>query len=201
MRATTKAMQYIVLQAKHFDLDTKKLLAQTKAILMVYRHVVWSVQNRANLMQREIAGTYGMQLSTALIYLSDFAPMATRDEFEAKVSSLFHSKWLVELTDLSLQYVRDYPVYGDIYAQILQLRFMQETSRTDEEVSELLGLERSTYYDRKKEAILLMGISLWGYVIPTTMSVYRRVELMSVPEEDFFTMVSAEQTKSRSKSI
>ena len=201
MRATTKAMQYIVLQAKHFDLDTKKLLAQTKAILMVYRQVVWSVQNRANLMRREIAGTYGMQLSTALIYLSDFAPMATRDEFEAKVSSLFRSKWLVELTDLSLQYVRDYPVYGDIYAQILQLRFMQETSRTDEEVSELLGLERSTYYDRKKEAILLMGISLWGYVIPTTMSVYRRVELMSVPEEDFFTMVSAEQTKSRSKSI
>ena len=201
MRATTKAMQYIELQTKHFDLDTKKLLAQTKAILMVYRHVVWSVQNRANLMRREIAGTYGMQLSTALIYLSDFAPMATRDEFEAKVSSLFHSKWLVELTDLSLQYVRDYPVYGDIYAQILQLRFMQETSRTDEEVSELLGLERSTYYDRKKEAILLMGISLWGYVIPTTMSVYRRVELMSVPEEDFFTMVSAEQTKSRSKSI
>lgn len=201
MRATTKAMQYIELQTKHFDLDTKKLLAQTKAILMVYRHVVWSVQNRANLMQREIAGTYGMQLSTALVYLSDFAPMATRDEFEAKVSSLFHSKWLVELTDLSLQYVRDYPVYGDIYAQILQLRFMQETSRTDEEVSELLGLERSTYYDRKKEAILLMGISLWGYVIPTTMSVYRHVELMSVPEEDFFTMVSAEQTKSRSKSI
>lgn len=201
MRATTKAMQYIELQTKHFDLDTKKLLAQTKAILMVYRHVVWSVQNRANLMQREITGTYGMQLSTALVYLSDFAPMATRDEFEAKVSSLFHSKWLVELTDLSLQYVRDYPVYGDIYAQILQLRFMQETSRTDEEVSELLGLERSTYYDRKKEAILLMGISLWGYVIPTTMSVYRRVELMSVPEEDFFTMVSAEQTKSCSKSI
>ena len=201
MRATTKAMQYIELQTKHFDLDTKKLLEQTKAILMVYRHVVWSVQNRANLMQREIAGTYGMQLSTALVYLSDFAPMATRDEFEAKVSSLFHSKWLVELTDLSLQYVRDYPVYGDIYAQILQLCFMQETSRTDEEVSELLGLERSTYYDRKKEAILLMGISLWGYVIPTTMSVYRRVELMSVPEEDFFTMVSAEQTKSRSKSI
>ena len=89
--------------------------------------------------------------------------------------------------------------YGDLYTQILQLRFMQEASRTDDEVSELLGLERSTYYDRKKEAILLIGISLWGYVIPTTMSVYRRVELMSVPEEDFFAMVSAEQSKNRSK--
>lgn len=45
--------------------------------------------------------------------------------------------------------------------KILQLRFMQEASRTDDEVSELLGLERSTYYDHKKEAILLMGISLY----------------------------------------
>ena len=106
---------------------------------------------------------------------------------------------LWKLIDLALQYVQGYPVYGDLYTQLLQLRFMQEANRTDDEVSELLGLERSTYYDRKKEAILLMGISLWGYVVPTTMSVYRRVELMSVPEEDFFAMVSAEQSKSRSK--
>ena len=27
-------------------------------------------------------------------------------------------------------------------------------------------MERSTYYDRKKEAILLFGLSLWGTAIP-----------------------------------
>jgi len=27
-------------------------------------------------------------------------------------------------------------------------------------------MERSTFYDRKREAILLLGVSLWGYAIP-----------------------------------
>lgn len=31
---------------------------------------------------------------------------------------------------------------------------------------ECMDLERSTYYDRKKEAVLLFGLSLWGNVIP-----------------------------------
>ena len=31
---------------------------------------------------------------------------------------------------------------------------------------EIFHLERSTYYDRKKEAILLFGLSLWGNSIP-----------------------------------
>ena len=32
---------------------------------------------------------------------------------------------------------------------------------------ELLGLERSTYYDKKKEALDLFAICLWGYTIPS----------------------------------
>ena len=31
---------------------------------------------------------------------------------------------------------------------------------------EVLNMERSTCYDRKKEAILLFGLSLWGTAIP-----------------------------------
>ena len=31
---------------------------------------------------------------------------------------------------------------------------------------EILDMERSSYYDRKKEAILLFGLSLWGTAIP-----------------------------------
>lgn len=38
--------------------------------------------------------------------------------------------------------------------------------RTERELLELLNMERSTFYDRKKEAIMLLGVSLWGYAIP-----------------------------------
>ena len=34
------------------------------------------------------------------------------------------------------------------------------------ELLEILNMERSTFYDRKREAILLLGVSLWGYAIP-----------------------------------
>lgn len=197
MRAPTKAMQFIEAQAISIHLDPKEIYSKTKALLHLYQSVVWSVKNRADNLQREIAGTYGMQLNTALMYLSDLAPEKTKSGFEASVTMLFQSKWIIELLDLSLQYVQDYPLYGETYAQLLHLRFMDETQRNDAIVSELLALERSTYYDRKKEAIMLMGVSLWGFVVPNTLDTYYRVSMLHVSEKDFFALVSENQARKR----
>ncbi len=199
MRTTTKAMQFIEIQAQYFNLDSKQLYSQTKSLLMLYRNVVWSVQNRANNLQNEISGTYGMQLNTALMYLSDFAPDRAKEDFEITVSNLFQSHWLIKLIDLALIYVYDYPIYGEIYANILKLRFLEEAKRNDSAVSEMLSLERSTYYDRKKEAILLLGISLWGFVIPNALTTYKRFAHLSISENDFFIRVSKEQCRKSMK--
>lgn len=67
---------------------------------------------------------------------------------------------------------------------------MDETSRTDSQVAEALSIERSTYYDRKKEATFLFGISLWGFVIPATITTYQRVSNMGMNENDFFNLVA-----------
>ena len=138
-----------------------------------------------------------MQLNTALMYLSEFAPEKVKYNFDATITMLFHSKWIIELLDLSLQCVQDYPLYGEVYAQLLHLRFMNEVQRSDSEVSELLSMERSTYYDRKKEAILLMGVSLWGFVVPNTLDTYHRVSMLSVSEKDFFALVAEDQARKR----
>ena len=39
------------------------------------------------------------------------------------------------------------------------------------EMLEILNLERSRYYDRKKETVMIFAISLWGTAIPK----YRRL--------------------------
>lgn len=192
MRVTTKAMRYIDMQIQNCELDKKHLYQQTKSLLDLYRTVVWSVKGRAATIQHRITGTYGMQLNTALLYLSEFAPDTTKAEFDAQVSSLFKSRWLIELIDIALQYVQNYPVFGEVYAKLLQLRFMDEIPRNDSDVSELLNLERSTYYQRKKEAILLLGISLWEFVLPLTMQTYNRVSKLEVTEEIFFQKVTKE---------
>ena len=198
MRVPTKAMQFIETQAQALRLDPKEIYTKTKALLHLYQNVVWSVKNRADNLRQEISGTYGMHLNTALMYLSDLAPEKTKAGFEASVTTLFQSKWIIELLDLSLQCVRDYPLYGETYAELLRLRFMDETRRSDADVSELLALERSTYYDRKKEAIMLMGLSLWGFVVPNTLDTYRRVSTLSVSEKDFFALVAEDQERKRS---
>ena len=198
MRAPTKAMQFIETQAQALRLDPKEIYTKTKALLHLYQSVVWSVKNRANNLRQEISGTYGMHLNTALMYLSDLAPEKPKASFEASVTTLFQSKWIIELLDLSLQCVRDYPLYGETYAELLRLRFMDEIRRSDANVSELLALERSTYYDRKKEAIMLMGLSLWGFVVPNTLDTYRRVSMLSVSEKDFFALVAEDQERKRS---
>lgn len=190
MRTTSKAMAFITIQCHAKRLDPVPLLARTKALLGLYRHAVWSTSNRAENMRCEIIGTYGMQLNTALLYLSDLAPQSTRSHFEASVSSLFESKWLIQLTDMALQYVRGYPESGQIYANLLRLKFMDEVSRTDQEVMEQLGLERSAYYEKKKEATLLFGVSLFGIIIPESLAAYRKLSYMGIDEQEFFRTVS-----------
>ena len=145
MRTQTKTMQFIEAQCQNLGLEQKALFARTKTVLNLYRRVVWSVKGRADNMKQEIVGTYGMKLSTALMYLSEFAPVSARTSFESKVTQMFEAKWL---------------------------------------------MERTTYYDRKKEAIFLFGISLFGFVLPTTLITYQRVSLMGMKEEAFFELVS-----------
>ena len=188
-------MQFIEAQCQSLGLEQKALFARTKTVLNLYRRVVWSVKGRADNMKQEIVGTYGMKLSTALMYLSEFAPVSARASFESKVTQMFEAKWLIDLADMALQYVKVYPGNGELLAQLLQKRFMEEVPHTDAAVSEALSVERSTYYDRKKEAIFLFGISLFGFVLPTTLITYQRVSLMGMKEDTFFELVSENLNK------
>jgi hypothetical protein len=73
--------------------------------------------------------------------------------------------------------IRDYPFQGDLYCEILSKCYLGRFSYTESELLEILHLERSSFYDRKKEAILIFGISMWGTAIP------KMRELYEVPEE------------------
>ncbi|MPN08911.1 hypothetical protein SDC9_156199 [bioreactor metagenome] len=42
----------------------------------------------------------------------------------------------------------------------------------EQEILECLSLERTSYYMRKKEAIKLFGIALWGYALPKYKAIF-----------------------------
>ena len=62
-------------------------------------------------------------------------------------------------------------LYLNDFAPTVEREKFEETVKslfryTEPELLETLRMERSTYYDRKKEAIKIFGLSLWGSALP-----------------------------------
>lgn len=175
-RNNTKAVKSINRMYEQMNLNTSEILHKTKLLLSVYRDVVWATLHEANEVHEDIY-YFGSELNDALVYLEEFAPDTEKAEFEAKVSSMFENKWMIDLIDKAMTRVYDYHNNGRLYHEILSKCYLTAFRYTESEVLELLNLERSTFYDRKKEAILLLGISLWGYAIPMFKGIF------TVPED------------------
>ena len=135
-RYNTQVLSNIRMLCRMQNIDEKVLYERAKLILSIYREVCWSTIDRANDVCDTLICTYGDSLDGALIYLENFAPDEARERFEERIRSLFETKWIIELVDMAMLKIREYPDKGALY------------------------------YDRKKEAILLFGLSLWGTAIP-----------------------------------
>ena len=183
-RNNTKAVKSISRMYEQMNLDSNIILHKTKLLLEIYRDVVWATLHEANCVREDFA-YYGNELDDALIYLESFAPNTEKEEFEEKISGMFENKWMIDLVDKAMSKVYDYYNNGKLYHEILSKCYLSAFRYTESEMLELLGMERSTFYDRKKEAILLFGISLWGYAIPTFRGIFAcAASIDDVP--DFF---------------
>lgn len=162
----SKNMKEIETLCKSLGLDKDNVWHKTKALLTIYRKVVWSIHQKVDDMAMEDIVTYGRKLDTALEYLYDFAPTEKRNDFEYQVNYLFETKWLIDLIDKSLIQLKRYPDQGDLYYLIIKNAYLNEKKIPDIDVMQIVSLEKTVYYQRKKEAIYLVGIALWGYAIP-----------------------------------
>lgn len=57
---------------------------------------------------------------------------------------------------------------GDVaaYYEILTKQFIHRFNSTEKELLDELNMERSVFYDRKREAIFLLSLCLFGYAVP-----------------------------------
>lgn len=148
------------------NLDEKALYERAKILLKIYRRVCWSTIGRASNVNEDVCYYYGSDLDQALIYLETFAPDKERTHFESRVRTLFETRWMMEMIEQAMIRVKDFPYHGDEYYSILSNFYLSKTRYTETDMLYLLNMERSRYYDRKKEAIMVFGIALWGTSIP-----------------------------------
>lgn len=164
-------------------IDEKQLYAKAKLVLGVYRKVCWSTLCDAEDMTEEAYYFCSSDLDKALIYLEEFAPEKEKEQFENRVKKLFETRWMIELVDSAMLKVYEFPENGKLYHEIISKCFLAKFRYTETELLELLRLERSRYYDRKKEAIMVFGLSLWTISIPALKCYLKDVEYNEL--EDF----------------
>jgi hypothetical protein len=107
----------------------------------------------------------------ALEYLQTYSPTEERAAFERKLKSLFDSRWVMELVDDAMMQVKEFPDTGDQYFEILSKCYLSSMKYPETDLLEILQMERSCYYDRKKEAVLAFGLAMWGTIIPRMKSI------------------------------
>lgn len=159
----TKMMKQIEGLYDQHNLEYLATYEKAKAVLSIYRNVVWSLKNTVDNMVCESMATYGKDLDTALMYLSEFAPTHKKKDFEAKVNRLFETRWLIGVIDNALDKIADYPEHGEVYSKILYHYFLAKEKETDDGCMLITGLERTSYYLRKRKQsllwVLLFGVT------------------------------------------
>lgn len=67
---------------------------------------------------------------------------------------------LVDVIDRALLRLKRYPDRGELYYEILTKQFIHRFNSTEKELLDELNMERSVFYDRKREAIFLLSLCL-----------------------------------------
>ena len=154
---------------KSKKIDENEVYNKAKKLLEIYRDVCWETSEYADQVRENLMVDYGYMsgdLDTALVYLENFAPDEKKERFAARIQSLFDVKWMVEIVDSAM--IKYY---------------LGRFQYTEAEMMEELCLERSSYYRRKKEAVMVFGLTIWGGALddfrqimivnePTQMSIY-----------------------------
>lgn len=170
MRKESAVIRKCSAQLKALGLDGESVFHKSKLILKIYRDVVWSLSERAEELQQYACEIGGQDLGVGLSFLENFAPDIDQRAFEEKVCCVVQNKMLVDAVDRSLLRLKRYPLRGELYYEILTKQYIYRYNSTEKELLDELNIERSVFYDRKREAIHLFSICLFGYAIPEIMS-------------------------------
>ena len=156
------------------NIDEESLYKKARMLLDIYRDVCWNTVDGAEEVREELfwENDYASQdLDSAMLYLETFAPNENKSKFTERINGLFEVKWMIDIVDAAMRKVRDFPLYGDLYADILSLCYLSRFYYSERELMEEFSMERTTFYARKKDAVKVFGLALWGGPIEEYMKI------------------------------
>lgn len=133
-----------------------------KALLECYRDVCWDTVGYVDDLADEFPEFCGRDMDKALLYLDNFAPDGQRERFEERFCKLFDIGWRIRLVDMAMYHLRKWPKDGKFYGDLISLKYLSKFEYVLDDMLDMLGVERSTFYRKQKEAVTVFGVILWG---------------------------------------
>ena len=141
-------------------MEVEDALAQTRALLDSYGRLSWLCDMDAT---RGVCADHAMEdVRLGTLMLSQ-ASAFSQAKLPLQLGSV---AVMVDIMTQLAKQVGRFPVYGDTYGTILQGAYLDSAPQSDMELCEALHLERTTYYSRKREAVLLFGYLLITQYLP-----------------------------------
>lgn len=162
-------MHKAVSLSRELDLKSyrgKNIYHNAKLLLKLYSKVLWRIEHSLKEMNTECFYLNRISLAEAIESLLDMNTDLDRLNLESRLESLDVSRVILELINKALVLLKAYPEKGERYFDILNKMYILNNRYSENEMLEYLNIGRTTFYREKKDAIHMLGVILWGFLIP-----------------------------------
>jgi len=155
------------------DNSNQKIFHDTKLLLNLYSKVMWRVEQALWELDAECFESDKKHLYDLVNSLVDVDTQIDKLRFERRMQSIEESKSLIELIGKALAMLKNYPENGERLYLILNNTYVKsKVNRNNEfDLIDNLNISRTTLYREKKRAVNVLGVILWGFILPDFINV------------------------------
>ena len=175
MRSELVSIQKITELCKSLNLDQDIVYRKAEILIDNYHDIIWVDTEKAKSKYNVQETADQKDPNAALLYLADLNPSGDKKNIRNDMFMLFEAQWLRELIDSVKEYVMTFSEDGSLYCDILDKELAQ-VRITAHARQKAIGAGKSSFYRKRKGAILLFGVSLWGILIPYWLKYYHLSE-------------------------
>ena len=144
----------------------KEIEHNVKILLNLYRKVNFRVEERIQDLQLETYESKRKHLEELVISILEMDTTINSKKIEDQLISVSESLFLLQIMDKALEKLKNYPDNGELYGNILELRFFNKEIYSHDIIMEKVNMSRSSYYRHLNKAIQSYGTMIFGYALP-----------------------------------
>lgn len=152
--------------------DEEEMAALGGRLLEIFHDVCSCNTSKANDTVNEICYSDGEYydpceemrvMEESLIKLEYFTTDSKRDKYEREIRSILKTGHMIRIMDALKCKVYSYGKYGPDFVSILSTCYMNSFEYTNEQACEVLNMSLSSFYRKKRRAVVLFGLSFLEY--------------------------------------